>query len=166
MSDETWRPIPGFVGKYEVSNLGRVRSFVRGPRLLSTWTEKTFGYKKVRIGGRGHNSRYVHQFVLEAFAGPRPDGMVARHLNGDPTDNRPENLAWGTQSENMADAVRHGTHYEARRTECPRGHAYDEKNTGNYTGRNRTCRECARLRMQRNRAAERELIAATKRAAA
>ncbi len=50
----------------------------------------------------------VHHLVLEAFVGPRPEGMECRHLNGDPFDNRPENLAWGTRSENALDKVRHG----------------------------------------------------------
>lgn len=53
--------------------------------------------------------RFVHRLVLEAFVGKCPDKMHARHLNGNPSDNRVENLAWGTRSENMMDRVRHGT---------------------------------------------------------
>lgn len=52
---------------------------------------------------------YVHRLVLEAFSGPCPDGMVARHLNGISADNRAENLAWGTHQANQDDRVRHGT---------------------------------------------------------
>lgn len=48
----------------------------------------------------------VHQVVLDAFMGPRPPKMVSRHLNGDSLDNRVANLAYGTQKENWADAVR------------------------------------------------------------
>lgn len=40
--------------------------------------------------------------------GPRPDGKLALHNNGDPTDDRPDNLRWGTQKENMADRKAHG----------------------------------------------------------
>jgi len=49
----------------------------------------------------------VHQLVLDAFRGPRGN-RVSRHLNGDSLDNRVENLAYGTQKENWADAVKHG----------------------------------------------------------
>lgn len=46
---------------------------------------------------------------MEAFVGPRPIGSLIRHLDGDHTNNRPFNLAYGTQIENMADALDHGT---------------------------------------------------------
>lgn len=52
---------------------------------------------------------YVHTLVLLAFSGPRPEGQQCRHLNGDPGDNRPSNLCWGTCAENAADRIRHGT---------------------------------------------------------
>jgi hypothetical protein len=52
--------------------------------------------------------RTIHSLVLEAFVGPRPPGSVTRHLNGCPDDNRLENLAWGTHSENILDMDRHG----------------------------------------------------------
>lgn len=51
----------------------------------------------------------VHSLVLEAFSGPRPEGQVARHLNGKITDNRSINLQWGTVAQNVNDARRHGT---------------------------------------------------------
>lgn len=142
MSEETWLPIPGFDG-YEVSNQGRVRSLIRNRVHMMTATPNHDGYPRVHIGGRSTPNQFVHQLVLAAFVGPRPEGMIARHLNGDPTDNRPENLAWGTHSENNYDAVRHGTHSEARVTHCPRGHEYDETNTL-MNKNSRTCRACAR----------------------
>lgn len=147
---ETWLPIPGYAGTYEVSSLGRVRSFRRrNPRVLSQWVTRT-GHLKVRIGGRSETGRYVHQLVLSAFVGPRPEGMIARHLNGDPTDNRPENLAWGTHSENNYDAVRHGTHAESSRTHCKRGHEFSPENTREHDG-TRFCRTCARDWMRKVR---------------
>lgn len=47
--------------------------------------------------------------VMLAFVGPRPDGLDVCHGNGNPADNRLENLRYGTRSENMRDALRHGT---------------------------------------------------------
>lgn len=51
----------------------------------------------------------VHVLVAEAFIGPRPFGMVTRHLDGDNFNNRKSNLAWGTHQENSDDMRRHGT---------------------------------------------------------
>lgn len=65
----------------------------------------------LRVGFRseqGMKRLFIHQVVLETFVGPRPVGYLTRHLNGDPTDNRPENLAWGTEAENAADRTGHG----------------------------------------------------------
>jgi hypothetical protein len=51
----------------------------------------------------------IHSLILEAFIGPRPPGLECRHLDGNSMNNRLDNLCWGTQRENMADRVRHGT---------------------------------------------------------
>lgn len=53
--------------------------------------------------------KYVHQLVLLAFIGPPPIGQEVRHLNGVASDNRLENLAYGTKKENVDDSRRHGT---------------------------------------------------------
>ena len=60
-----------------------------------------------------HLGRYcrgipVHQLVMLAFHGCPPPGTEAMHLNGNPKDNRPENLKYGTHSENMIDMYRAG----------------------------------------------------------
>lgn len=52
---------------------------------------------------------YVHRLMLDAFIGPAGEGQEALHANGDPIDNRLENLSWGTRSQNVADAIKHGT---------------------------------------------------------
>ena len=68
------------------------------------------GYPTVNLSdGVGKRRWYVHRLVLEAFVGPRPEGMACRHLDGDRANNRVENLAWGTYSENERDKLRHGT---------------------------------------------------------
>jgi hypothetical protein len=65
------------------------------------------GYPTVALG-RGR-TRTVHSLVAEAFIGPRPHGMEVRHINGVRTDPRRVNLCYGTRSENILDAVAHGT---------------------------------------------------------
>jgi hypothetical protein len=160
---EEWRAIPGYEGYYEASDLGRVRSLdrpyvnrrgyrchVKG-RVLASSRHK-FGYAKV-ILWRGNEPTHfnVHVLVMAAFVGPLVKGQHTRHLNGDPTDNRLANLAYGTVSENQLDSVRHGFNKEVRKTHCPQGHPYDERNTYHVDrpdrpGRGRRCRECNRIR--------------------
>lgn len=51
----------------------------------------------------------VHRLVLETFVGYRPKGLQCRHLDGNPANNRLDNLLWGTGKENIADKDRHGS---------------------------------------------------------
>lgn len=103
---EIWKSVPGFEGQYDVSSQGRVRTFRRGAngRLLKPGRMPQ-GHLSVALG-RG-NSQCVHKLVLLAFVGPPPKGCECLHGNGDPSDNRLENLRWGTRSENNIDAVLH-----------------------------------------------------------
>lgn len=113
---ETWKPYPGDT-RYEVSDCGRVRSL----RPWRSWpagrlmvpTPVHCGHLRVKAGVP-LRAVFVHRMVLEAFVGPCPAGHEARHLNDDPTDNRLENLAWGTRAENLADAVRNGREYSPK----------------------------------------------------
>lgn len=103
---EEWRPVLGYEDLYEVSSTGHVarRGQVRQLALPQTYWG---AYLAVTLRGRGRPRRArVHVLVLEAFIGPRPKGMVARHLNDQQSDNRLENLAWGTPEQNREDARR------------------------------------------------------------
>lgn len=103
VDDEIWRDVPGFSGRYSVSNLGRVYSHVSNkflkPGLMSG------GHLSVSLGRK--NSRCVHELVLTAFRGERPKGCEGRHLNGKHTDNRLNNLEWATRSRNTQDKKWH-----------------------------------------------------------
>lgn len=117
---EEWRPVVGYEGVYEVSSFGRVRSLSRWVRANSGWRKTEIRYFTPSSSGRSKKykrvllrnpdkQRPVHQLVLEAFVGPRPENCEVRHLDGDPSNNRLDNLAWGTKAENQADKIRHGT---------------------------------------------------------
>jgi len=106
MSDEIWQPCVGWE-KYEVSNLGRVRSAHLG-NLFDPKPDRK-GYIRVTFrDGARRESPAVHHLVLDAFAGPRPDGYVTNHKNCDKADNRIENLEWVLQADNVHHAIEHG----------------------------------------------------------
>lgn len=120
-TEEIWKDIPGYEGKYQVSNLGNVRSLDRigyrhrngktfsvnlKGRLLRPGPIKT-GHLYVVLGRRT-NGIPVHQLVAKTFMGPRPKDADIRHLNGNPADNRLENLAYGSRTENILDVYKQG----------------------------------------------------------
>lgn len=106
-----YRPILGAPEYYRVGSDGSIWTCARGPWRPLAQASPRDGYLKIRIilkdGGKA--SRRSHRVVLEAFVGPRPEGCEARHLNGIRTDNRAENLQWGTPQQNFNDRRRHGT---------------------------------------------------------
>lgn len=113
---EEWRPIPGFPA-YEVSSIGRVRSvdrvidYANGRRVHSKQRilkpTKSSGYYSVNLSKNGKStSKKVHTLVAATFLGQRPSGSDVRHKNGRKTDNRKENLEYGTRSENVLDGYR------------------------------------------------------------
>ena len=79
-------------------------------RQLKLSVGKRHGYAHVSICCNGKRTcAKAHTLVLNAFRGPRLEGMECRHLDGNRTNNHLSNLVWGTQAENVADRARHGT---------------------------------------------------------
>jgi len=113
---EVWRTHPS-ISNMEASNLGRLRTtHYYNPRM----DQRTkHGYLFVATQRRGKFTfTYVHTAVCSAFHGPRPSAKhVVRHLDGNPHNNEPVNLAWGTVAQNASDTVRHGR--SARGTRQP-----------------------------------------------
>ncbi|WP_344395804.1 HNH endonuclease signature motif containing protein [Streptomyces asiaticus] len=68
-------------------------------------------YQVLMLHRDDHSSWRIawHRAVYSAFYGSIPAGALIRHIDGDSLNNRLSNLAAGTQKENMADAIRHGT---------------------------------------------------------
>ena len=128
MAKEEWRDVVGWEGLYRVSSFGRVRSRSRYVRhwlggkqlkrrkILKPW--KFYRSKRgENVGALGVSlSREnkicnvpIHRLVLMAFVGPCPEGMECCHKDGNPENNRLDNLRWGTKSSNTKDSIRHGT---------------------------------------------------------
>jgi len=120
MQDEVWKDIPS-VPQMMASSWGRVklkpyskpmpngrgvRHYVPKPRL---GVEQKSGTGRVGVPKRRliyitglRKTFIVARLVCEAFHGPTPhNGAVVMHLGEDPSNNRPENLRWGTQRENL-----------------------------------------------------------------
>lgn len=109
---EIWKFIPGHE-PYEASNLGRIRNGTKGNVLKPViWGSR--GHVAVKVGGgRKTSKKYVHRLVLMAFVGLPEQGKVGCHRNDIKTDNRIENLYWGTYKQNTADQIRNGKFYFA-----------------------------------------------------
>lgn len=165
---EEWRAVVGYEDRYEVSSLGYVKSLpkvVHWPnrsgfictryhpeRILASKVASRGGYAVIGLCDPAKPDKIkqfrVHRLVLEAFVGPCPTEMEARHLNGDRMDNRLENLRWGTKSENAYDKIRHGTHTKTSRTHCPRRHPLADPNLepSQVPFNRRACWSCALTR--------------------
>ena len=117
---EIWKTIPSAEGRYEASNLGRIRSlgayakaraggiaFRKGRVLAQSLANRR--YAKVTICGTfGRKEFSVHRLVAEAWHGPCPEGQIVRHLDGNACNNYALNLAYGSCADNVQDRHRHG----------------------------------------------------------
>ena len=118
---EIWRDVVGYVGSYQVSDLGRVRSLERVVMMKNGISKTVIGrilrhspddLGRIRVflsNQEGVKTIRVHRLVLEAFVGPCPEGMEGCHNDGDHTNNQPSNLRWDTHYNNVQDMVKHGT---------------------------------------------------------
>jgi hypothetical protein len=120
---ELWRPVVGLEQFYAVSSSGNVKrlahentvtghpnpkyTIARLPERILNPTSGKNGYYSVVLKKRRY---YVHTLVLEAFVGPRPSGLIACHGPAGRRVNTPDNLSWGTYSQNAGiDMIRDGT---------------------------------------------------------
>lgn len=139
-----WKPVPGF-GSYEASHRGLVRSV---DRQLADGRRRKGVVLKTRPSTRGYpqadlidddgrkQTRTIHSLVMLAHVGEPPPGQECRHLNDDPNDNRwPENLAYGTPPENVADRM-------ANSPAAPKPLKVCARCGESFTGNGRRCHGC------------------------
>lgn len=104
MSNIEWTDVPNYPG-YSVNRAGEIR----GPRGLMKPMRAHLGHLYILCKRQRPRKLYVHRAVLLAFIGPCPAGMEACHGDGNPANNRLENLRWDTRLANAADKQLHGT---------------------------------------------------------
>ena len=109
---EIWKDIEGYENKYQISNLGNVKSLETWTGDKYIWREKILknmvygnGYYYVCLSKNGKVKKYkVNRLVAQAFI-PNPDNKpFTNHIDGDKLNNNVDNLEWCTQSENMKHA--------------------------------------------------------------
>ena len=116
---EIWRPIDGYDGRYEVSNMGRVRSFAQDRKhgKIKTGHPVSKGYRHILLYDSEGNSKWhpIHRLVAGAFL-ENPDNLdQVNHKDEDKTNNSIDNLEWcsngynhnyGTRNKRVAEANR------------------------------------------------------------
>lgn len=122
---ETWKDIPGFEGRYQVSDQGRVRSIDRTARAVSKagreYQRKARGTVLRPGGRRGYlivnlypaGTIAVHLLVARAFVEGFVGGLEVNHKDGDKKNNAVTNLEWVTRRGNLAHAVATGLNSQA-----------------------------------------------------
>lgn len=116
---ERWVPISGFDGYYEVSNLGRVKSLertiIRANNRKQSFSERIItpiknNTNRMRVNlykdGK-YNRVFVHRVVALAFIG-ESNGLQVNHKDGNPINNKADNLEYVNQHGNIHHAFENG----------------------------------------------------------
>lgn len=118
MKKERWKPVKGEELRYEVSDLGRIRSFKRvvragwssriiQPRILKP-VNNGKGYLTVVLSNK--KQRYIHRIVAETFLKKHSKNTQVNHKDGIKNNNKLSNLEWVSNSENLKHSYKIGTH--------------------------------------------------------
>ena len=118
LKTEIFKQVVGY-SHYEVSNLGRIRTWWKGIKSYKTKRKEPFylqlltssyGYKVINLQKDGVKKQHrVHMLVLGSFVGERPEGFFGCHKDDNKENNCLENLKWATPFENQDDRTRTGS---------------------------------------------------------
>jgi len=107
---EVWIPVVGYEEFYVVSSHGRIKSLWFNKERILKGNKQPLGYTAMWVCNKIKNKHVlVHRLICEAFHGSCPDGMQCAHLDGNPKNNRPNNLKWVTPKENQSHRKLHDT---------------------------------------------------------
>lgn len=147
-ANEEWKDIQGFEGRYQISNMGRVRSldrwtnnerpcFLKG-RMLNPSMNKGKGYLRVSLsdGSRNYTHYEVHRLVALHFVPGYKPGLIVNHINEIKTDNRASNLEWCTFQYNInySDNVA-----------CRRRPVYQYTMEGDFVAKHKCCADAEKM---------------------
>ena len=117
MNKEEWKPIKGYEGLYEISNFGRVKSlvgwnghkYVKREKILAPYKQQTnpnYSRSVVKLKKNGKGKEFkVHRLVAKAFIPNPKNYKVINHKDGNPLNNKVNNLEWCTQKMNIKHAL-------------------------------------------------------------
>ena len=112
---EIWKDIPGYEGRYQASNFGRVRSLMfrnlprTSPLILTSNYAAPYYCVNLYNGTKQPKLFRINVLVLLAFKGSPPKGFQAAHLDGNCKNNRLSNLTWASPKTNSSHRELHGT---------------------------------------------------------
>ena len=97
---EIWKNIEGYEGKYQVSNLGRVKRMIGQEKVLHPKKHRN-GHLQIGLHkDKKRKTMYIHRLVAQAFI-PNPDNLpCVNHKDENPNNNNVDNLEWCTQKYN------------------------------------------------------------------
>lgn len=121
MIEETWKPIVGYEGLYEISSLGSIRALRRSGRYRGRWGEAVMNFPAKNMIASTSRSGYkylclkkpdepavkflLHRLVMAAFVGPPPNGEQVNHRDGDKSNNAVSNLEYCTPCQNVRHCI-------------------------------------------------------------